>query len=205
MRQYYSLQLVGICVIVYIFQSAYPVLTDNFVLASADVAAMPWTLVTAIFLHGSLMHLGYNMISLMLFGSILETIIGSRKFLVVFFASGILANIVSTQFYTASLGASGAIFGVMGVLTALRPRLVVWATGVPMPLAIAAGFWLLLDLLGVFYPSNVANMAHITGLAFGLGIGMTLLKQYGIKRTKRAKSFLNDKEFATWEDEHMKK
>jgi hypothetical protein len=174
-------------------------------LVSQDVTVRPWLLLTSIFLHGGLLHLGYNMLSLALFGSILEGIIGSRKFLVVFFASGILASVVSTQLYAAVLGASGAIFGVIGTLAALRPRMVVWAGGVPMPMALAAGFWLLLDLAGLFYPTNVANMAHVTGLAFGLAMGLTLLKKYGAKRSKKEKGFLTENDFARWEDDYMGK
>ncbi len=89
--------------------------TELFLLNSSSYLQI-WRFVTAIFLHGGLAHLLYNIFALALFGSMLERLIGSTRFLMVFFVTGVLANIVSVNFYDSSLGASGAIFGVIGAL-----------------------------------------------------------------------------------------
>ena len=157
------------------------------------------------FLHGDMTHLLGNMFALFLFGLILENAIGSKKFTLLYFASGIVAGAASIFFYDSTLGASGAIFGILGALAVLKPRMIVWTYGVPMPMVAAVGFWLILDILGVFYPSNIANMAHIAGLAFGAAIGISLLRKY---REAQAKKYENEKtiddnEFNKWEDEWM--
>jgi len=98
--------------------------------------------------------------------------------------SGILANIGSAYFYPASLGASGAIFGIMGTLTVLRPKMYVWVFGVPMPMFVASIIWALIDLVGMFAPSGIANAAHIAGLSSGIIIGFLLRKQFGEKKPR---------------------
>ena len=86
----------------------------------------------------------------------------------IFFASGIAASLASAVFYPSSLGASGAIYGIIGALAATKPRMTVWAFGVPMPMFVASLLWLALDFGGLFYTSSVANAAHIAGLATGI-------------------------------------
>jgi len=65
----------------------------------------------------------------------------------------------------------------------------------------AAGFYLLLDMAGLFFPSNVANAAHIAGLAAGAVIGLAL-REPAQKREKK-QNMLKDEEFNAWEDEWM--
>ena len=72
--KWYAIQLVIICVIVFILQIIYPQITDQFALVSANFLKNPWTIITYIFLHGSFEHLFYNMFALGLFGFILEKI-----------------------------------------------------------------------------------------------------------------------------------
>ena len=144
--------------------------TELFLLDSS-LTLQFWRFFTSIFLHGDFAHLLYNLFALALFGSMLEKFIGSRKFLIVFFVTGILANIISVNFYDASLGASGAIFGIIGALIVVRPFMVVWAFGLPMPLILAGILWVVGDVIGIFVPSNVANLAHLSGIAFGLIFG----------------------------------
>ncbi len=198
--KYAALVLCLICVLVFIVQVSVTGFTESFLFVSADAAERPWILVTSIFLHGDLGHLLGNIFALGLFGSILEKFIGTRKFIIMFFASGIVANMISLPFYTAALGASGAIFGVLGMLAALKPRMVVWTYGVPMPMFIAAGFWLLLDVAGVFYPTNVANVAHISGLFFGIVIGIIFRKPE--QKAEKEKN-VSDHELDEWEQQWM--
>ena len=198
----YALLLVAVCVAVFVLQQVFPAISENFILVSSKAAARPWTLATAIFLHADILHLGYNMIALVMFGLVLEGIIGSRKFLVLFMASGIFASFISLFFYEAALGASGAIFGVIGTLAVLRPKMPVFAMGVPMPMFVAAGVWALIDMAGTFAPSGVANIAHLAGLGLGIAIGFGM-KQYRAQSSGRHKKPLNEKEIDEWESEWM--
>ena len=87
-----------------------------------------WRLLTSVFLHAGLSHLGSNLIVQILMGSIVERNIGHIKYLLLFLLSGIGGNIVSVLYDSAlgvntySVGASGAVFGVMGVLVLLIVR-----------------------------------------------------------------------------------
>jgi membrane associated rhomboid family serine protease len=169
--KFYALKLCGFMFVIFLIQLLFNGFTEFFLLDSnSDVEI--WRFFTAIFLHGGLAHLLYNIFALALFGSMLERFIGSRRFLVVFFVTGILANVVSFNFYDSSLGASGAIFGVIGALIAIRPLMFVWAFGFPMPLFVAGIIWATGDLIGIFVPSNVANIAHLSGMFFGLIFGL---------------------------------
>lgn len=198
--RYYSLILIALCVLAFILQ-AIPGFTDAFLLESAGVFARPWILVTSIFLHGSLSHLAFNMFALFLFGLLLEQFVGSRRFLLIFFLSGIFASIASALFYPFSLGASGAIYGIIGTLAAVRPKMIVWAYGVPMPMVAVGIFYLILDLGGLFFPSDVANAAHIAGLVIGAAIGIAIRKPEP-KAEKREK-ILQEEEINKWEEEWM--
>ncbi len=200
---WYALKLVLICVVVFVLQIIFIDLTDIFALVSADIIIRPWIIITHIFLHGGIDHLLYNMIALGLFGSILEKIIGGKRFLTLFFVSGIIAAIGSSIFYPATIGASGAIMGVLGTLSILRPRMLVFIGGIPMPMIVAAGFWAILDLIGMFAPSNVANAAHLFGLFFGIGVGIYLRKKFKEKRPKLVDE-LTGEEFVRWENKWMK-
>lgn len=198
-----SLYLVGICFLVFILQVAIGSLTPNLALAKTLLASKPWTFLTHMFAHGSVSHLLYNMFALALFGFILERIIGSEKFLILFFASGFAASIAIMIFYNSALGASGAIFGVLGTLTVLRPKMTVWAFGFPMPMALAAAFWAIGDLIGMFVPTGTANAAHLAGLAFGLAFGFYLRKKYALHGQKKDDIRIDEDDFERWERDWM--
>jgi len=194
--RYAAIMLCGAMALIFVAQNMIDI--TGSMLLTKDVLSTPWTLITSIFIHGSMGHLLGNIFALGLFGSILERIHGTKKFLLVFFASGIVSGIASSFFYDAALGASGAIFGVLGMLAALRPKMMVWTYGVPMPMFIAAGFWLVLDIAGAFYPTNIANMAHIAGLAFGIAIGITQRNPQS-----EEKKPLSEEELDDWEQEYF--
>jgi membrane associated rhomboid family serine protease len=202
---WFAIILVIICVVVFFFQINNEGLTEQYMLVSADVFSRPWTLITSMFLHGSFEHLFYNMFALALFGFILERIIGGKKFLILYFVSGVIAGLGTIPFYEASLGASGAIMGILGTLAVLRPRMRVYISYVPMPMSVAVIVWAAGDLIGFFAPSDVANAAHLFGLAVGLLIGFYLKKKYGERRIPKRKSRIkiDEEEFEEWEDEWM--
>jgi membrane associated rhomboid family serine protease len=143
--------------------------------------AMPWTIVTNLFVHGSLWHIFANMFTLYFFGSFLSRLIGEKKFLLVYFAGGILGNIffLLLALYTPlgaadafAIGASGAVFALGGTLAVLVPRLRVFVFPIPVPLplwmAVIGGF-IILSALAPFL--NIAWQAHLGGLVAGLVAG----------------------------------
>ena len=203
---WFAIKLVAVCVVVWILQQIIPSLTDNFALTSSEVLSKPWTLITYMFLHAGFDHLFYNMFALAIFGLMLEKIIGGKKFLIIFFVSGIAAGIGSVIFYSSSIGASGAIYGIMGALVVLRPRAPVFIGFiVPVPMILAVILWTGGDLIGLFAPSeNVAYAAHLFGLAFGLICGLCLKKDYGEFPNPKRKSDVGEGEFQNWEDRYVK-
>jgi len=119
-------------------------------------------------------HLLYNLFALALFGSILEKFAGGKKFLLIFFLSGIFANVIAVNFYPSSLGASGAIYGILGALAIIKPLMIVWAFGLPMPMFIASILWTIGAVLGIFMPGNVGHIAHLSGIFIGVLFGIIL-------------------------------
>ena len=162
-------------------------------------------MLTSIFLHGSLGHLLLNGLGLALFGSILENYIGSKKFVICFFVSGLVSSIFSSFFYPASLGASGAIFGVMGTLAYLKPTMTIWINFLPMPLWLAAIYWTIENIIGIFIPDQIANLAHLSGLGFGLFFGY-FIKDKNNKEIKKKKNdmMLTKEEVEEWENKFLK-
>lgn len=142
----------------------------------------PWGILTSMFLHDGFFHLLANMITLFFFGSYLNRLIGSNKFLVVYFGGGILGGIffvllgtlLNPTSLSLAVGASGAVFALGGALTVMMPRLRVFIFPIPAPLplwvAVIGGFVIL-----SFLP-YVAWEAHLGGLVFGLIAGY-LFKQ----------------------------
>jgi len=150
--------------------------TNSLVLMKDDLFFRPWTLLTSMFLHGSITHLLFNMYVLLMFGSLLEQRMGSKRFLFIYLLSGLIAAFVSSFVYRAALGASGAIMGMLGVLIILMPELrVLFFFVVPMSLRTAAIIFALIDLFGII--PGVAHIAHLTGLGCGLLYGLYLKKQ----------------------------
>lgn len=203
--KFYSLWFLLISIIVFILQISFEGFTELFVLNSNALNGEYWRFVTAIFLHGGITHLMYNLFALFFFGIALEKMMGSRRFLFVFFSSGIIANIISVNFYSSSLGASGAIMGIIGTLTIIKPFMMVWAFGLILPMFIAAILWVIGDVLGIFMPSNVGNIAHLSGIGVGFLIGL-VLRKYIRKRTKKVKKVIVPDYYMTgWEKRYMKK
>jgi len=198
----FSLLLIVINVIFFGIQIAVPGFTEEFVLRTAEVSFKPWTVITSMFLHGDLQHLFYNMFALGLFGFILENIVGTKKFLIAYFAAGIAAGVGSIFFYQAVLGASGAIMGIQGYLAARKPTMMMYVFGVPMPMFVAVILWAGFNFVGLFFPAGIAFASHLIGLGFGILFGLIV---HGIpKRTKKIKNdYPSDKELDVWEQKYM--
>ncbi len=203
---YATISVAALCGLVFLLQQFwYHQVFSSLALVSSEVWSRPWTLISYTLVHADILHLGYNMFALLLFGSILESVIGSRKFLVIYLLSGLAAGIAGVFLYTATVGASGAVFGVMGCLALLRPRLVVWVMGAPMPMIIGAAVWILIDFIGIIAPDNVAHEAHLFGIGVGIIAGLLLHGKYAEPfRRKRPPKRPTDREMDEWEERFMK-
>lgn len=185
--------------IVFLFQIFLKGFMDYFILDTRLVLFKFYTLITAIFLHLGFSHLLYNLFGLALFGSILEHIIGSKRFLILFFVAGIAASLISIPFYTRVLGASGAIFGILGMLGVLRPKLTVWVYSMPMPMILALFVWGAGDVLGIFVPTGTANIAHLGGLGMGVIAGLFYRKRFKEKKENNKEVFIDEDKVKEWE------
>ena len=133
----------------------------------------PWTLVTSMFIHANVWHILANMVTLYFFGSYLNRLLGTTKFLIVYFAGGIMGSILYLLLPPSptiiAIGASGAIFALGGTLAVMRPKLRVIVFPIPAPLPL----WI--AVLGIFvvfsFLPNIAWQGHLGGLAFGLVMG----------------------------------
>jgi len=174
--------IIGICTAVLILKYiAGPVVDEYIALNPSEIFRMPWQIVTSIFDHAGLVHYFVNMLVLYFFGGELERRIGSKKYLSVFLISGIAGNLAyivyayMTNPFIPALGASAAIFGVMGALAVLAPYITVIIFPLPIPINIrwAILFFALYDLILLPYSmqTGVAHISHLAGLAVGILMG----------------------------------
>lgn len=138
---------------------------------------MPWQVITYAFLHGGLSHLVFNMFGLFMFGAELERVWGSKRLLVFYFASVIVAAL--TQLLVAAwsgspnptVGASGGLFGLLAGFAMLFPnrRIVPLIPPIPMPAWLFVVIYGVIELfLGVTGSmSGVAHFAHLGGILGG--------------------------------------
>ena len=147
-------------------------------------------LVTHIFLHNGPFHLLFNMMFLYFFGPELERRIGGKKFLNVFFISGITGGIsyVLWSFFMVymfnvplfpAVGASGALFGIFACLAILAPEIRVYLFFIPVPMKLtqALVFFTLLDIVFIVAGDPIALSAHLGGAAAGLVMGGWIKKR----------------------------
>ena len=149
----------------------------------------PWRLAAATFLHGGLVHLAFNMWSLWDTGRLAERFYGNGQLLLMYAVSG-LAGSIASLFFSArtgvSVGASGAIFGVVGCLLAaiftkahkLPPALV---QSMRSSMLMFVGFSLFMGFTAGF----IDNAAHIGGLAGGFLMGMVLAEKFDADEYRR--------------------
>jgi uncharacterized protein len=154
-----------------------------------------FTFLTSMFMHGSIFHLFVNMLSLFFLGNLLETIIGKKRFLWFYLISGIFAGIFfvlisllfNTGINTFAVGASGALFGLVGLLMLLLPDLRVYIMFIPIPIKLkyaAPGLLIVLWLISITpmifggQQIPIGNTAHLGGLIAGLAYGFYLRKKF---------------------------
>lgn len=138
-----------------------------------------WRLLSATFLHAGIVHLVFNMLGLWEAGKQLCRLLGNGQFLLVYLGSALLASTASLHHAgqgSVSVGASGAVFGVLGALltTSWHYRHLVPPSNLRRLWA-GLGFFLAYSLLHGFTRDNVDNAAHLGGLVAGLLLGLLLL------------------------------
>ena len=140
----------------------------------------PWRMLTSVLVHGSIFHVLLNMYTLWIFGQILEGMLGRGRFLALYLLSG-LAGSLGVLFLSDPqvpvVGASGAIFGLMGAFLVIQRRL----GGNATQLLILVG----INLVIGFLPGlNVAWQAHVGGLIAGAVIGLIFVQTRSIKQQR---------------------
>ena len=146
-----------------------------------------WRLITSVFLHSGIAHLGFNMLSLYFLGAFTEGTFGRSRFFALYLLSGIsggLAYLYFGGFDQPAVGASGAIFGLLGGVLgyALRRGTFSWQNPVIRQLLIL----LALNLYLGFSIPNISNTAHIGGLAGGFVFGWLMAPAVYSRKKLRA-------------------
>lgn len=148
----------------------------------------PWQLLTNMFAHGGIAHIAFNMFALFTFGTWLEKVWGSKRFLIFYLICGLVAGATemlvlkdvvvfdpvageNKLYVGAALGASGAIMGVFAAFAYLFPNTPLYLFFIPIPVKAkyAVGVMVLIDLFGEFgpYKTGIAHFAHLSGLLTG--------------------------------------
>jgi membrane associated rhomboid family serine protease len=159
------------------------------VAGEAESQAPTWlTVLTSMFMHGSLLHLGGNMLFLWIFGNNIEDSMGRVRFVAFYLLGGVAAlgaqTLLDPNAAVPTVGASGAIAAVLGGYALLYPRarvvtvifIIIFFTFVELPALVVLGLWFLIQLLygaadlaqPVGGAGGVAYWAHIGGFVFGL-------------------------------------
>ncbi|TBR40010.1 MULTISPECIES: rhomboid family intramembrane serine protease [Dyella] len=173
-------------VIVYLLQMWKPAMLAPFALWPLGSGAFePWQIVTSAFMHSGLPHIFFNMFALYMFGGQIERLFGARNFTIYYFTCAIVASVlqllvlryIEQDFQTPTLGASGAVFGLLLAFGMMYPRerLILFPVPIPIPAWLfVTGYGLIELFSGVTgWAPGVAHFAHLGGM-----LGGFLLIQY---------------------------
>lgn len=139
----------------------------------------PWQLVTYMFMHAGFEHIFFNMFALWMFGRVMEQYWGGKRFLLYYLVCGVGAGLVQElsqalgwiEPYSMTVGASGAVYGVLLAFGVTFPEERIFIIPIPFPIKVKyfVGFYALVELfLGVRGADGVAHFAHLGGMLFGL-------------------------------------
>lgn len=170
----YLLLAIGLA---FVLQLAVPGFTEAFWL-DPSYPEQVWRIVTSIFLHANAEHIFFNALSLFFFAPVLERMLGKNELYKIFFIGGIAGNALYLALSLSgisppipALGASGAIYAILGAVAYFQPESVVYLYFFPLRMKYAVVLWVLLNL---FYitplgaASGIGGAAHLGGLFFGL-------------------------------------
>ena len=151
-------------------------IVGNLGLSPSLFTEKPWTIITNMFVHAEFWHIFGNMITLFFFGRVIYQLVGSGRFLLVYFGGGILGNLLYIWLgapLSIAIGASGAVYALAGALVVMMPKLPVRLYFlIPVPLWAVV---LIFFVLWSFIP-GVAWQAHLGGMAVGLIAGLFFRK-----------------------------
>jgi membrane associated rhomboid family serine protease len=163
--------LIGVSVLVFVLQNipGSPV-TFYGVYRPVLTLVEPWTMITALFLHASILHILFNMYSLFVFGPILERMLGRARFLALYLIAGFGGSVAVLLLSPGGgvLGASGAIFGLMGAFFVIQRRL--GGNNIQILIVIA------INLAAGFFLSGISWQAHVGGLVAGALVALIYLR-----------------------------
>ena len=166
--------IIALCILVYVLQMLPGSQVTNALLYFGPYTyTEPWRMITALFVHsqGSLLHIALNMFSLFLFGPILERLVGRVRFLVLYLVSGFGGSVAVLLLAptTPVVGASGAIFGLLGAFFVIQRKF----GGNTTQLLVVIG----INLVVGFLPgTNIAWQAHVGGLVAGAAVAFVYLR-----------------------------
>ena len=160
-----------------------------------------WTLITSVFMHAGFFHLFANMVSLIFLGSFIEKLLGKKRYLSFYLASGVFAGLffvlsgllIKSDFNSYAVGASGALFGLIGLLMLLTPNLRVYLFFIPIPIKMkyaAPGILILLWVVSIAANISFGNFAHLGGFVFGLLYGLYLKIKFPRKTKYIQRTFI---------------
>jgi membrane associated rhomboid family serine protease len=176
----YTILLIAINIIFFGLTTLFPGLIELFAMNKL-MALEPWRWITSMFVHFGIVHLMFNMLSLFIFGNIIEKKFGAKMFLLTYLGSGLAGNIGFLLFalpQTFGAGASGAIFGIIGAATIMFPNLVIFLSFIPLPLKIAGPLMAIGEFVLMFgLPDGIGHSAHFFGFVIGIMLAFYLKKQ----------------------------
>lgn len=145
-----------------------------------------WRLATAMFLHGGLIHIGFNMMSLMQLGPALEELYGSARYFFIYMFTGMFGFLISAAFQNYSLGASGGLLGLVGVMLAITTkRGGAYMRDLRSRLVTSVAILFVLGFSGV----GIDNYAHFAGLAAGFGLGKLFVDRQPMNASERRTAY----------------
>jgi rhomboid protease GluP len=161
-----SLVFVLVFVVVFSLQGSFPVLLDIFSL-SWKALYEPYRFITMAFLHINILHLLSNSISMLFFGTILNNLIGTKKFVSIFFLSVIFSSLSAFLAFDSLIGASGGTYGIIGALFAFKGKKKIKDKMLLLKIAIV-GYIIISPIVSSFISSiTVIHSLHFVGFLTG--------------------------------------
>jgi rhomboid protease GluP len=141
----------------------------------------PWRFVTAVFLHASILHIGFNMWFLMDVGPLIEELYGSARLIFIYVFTGVCGYVLASLFASPAIGGSGALLGLIGVLLAMS----MGRQTAGMQMLRRQLVYLLIYILVISFLPGISLLAHVGGFVSGFVLGKILTPQKPITPGER--------------------